>query len=77
MKPTVRRLEEEFKDKVEFKAINIDDASSEAFKQQYNFIGQPQFVIVGGDGVVLSSRNGSQRYEKLKADIEQALAAVK
>jgi hypothetical protein len=75
MKPTVSRLEEEFGSKVEFKAINIDDASSAELMQKYNFIGQPQFVVIGTDGNVLVSRNGSQRYEKLKADIEAALSA--
>jgi hypothetical protein len=75
MKPTVSRLEEEFGSKVEFKAINIDDASSAELMQKYNFIGQPQFVVIGADGNVLVSRNGSQRYEKLKADIEAALSA--
>jgi hypothetical protein len=75
MKPTVSRLEEEFGSKVEFKAVNIDEAASAELMQKYNFIGQPQFVIVGADGTVLASRNGSQRYEKLKADIEAALAA--
>jgi hypothetical protein len=75
MKPTVGRLEEEFKGRVDFKALNVDESANDESKQKYNFVGQPQFVIVGLDGAVLTSRNGSQTYESLKADIEKALAA--
>jgi hypothetical protein len=75
MKPIVNRLEEEYKGRVTFQALNIDEASTGPAKKQYMFIGQPQFVIVGPSGDVLASRNGMQTYEKLKADIEAALAA--
>jgi hypothetical protein len=74
MKPTVGRLEEEFKGKVDFKALNVDEATNDDAKTKYSFVGQPQFVVVGPDGSVLISRNGSQSYETLKADIEKALA---
>lgn len=74
MKPTVGRLEEEFAGKVEFKALNIDEAVNDDAKAKYRFVGQPQFVILGADGSILSSRNGSQTYDALKADIEKALA---
>ncbi len=74
MKPTVGRLEEEFKGKVDFKALNVDEAVNDEAKAKYNFVGQPQFVVVGVDGRVLSSRNGAQSYETLKADIEKALS---
>ncbi len=76
MKPTVGRLEEEFRGKVEFQALNIDDATNDQAKAKFKFIGQPQFVIAAPDGTIVSSRNGSQSYEALKADIEKALAAA-
>ncbi len=76
MKPTVGRLEEEFKGRVEFQALNIDDAANDEAKAKFKFLGQPQFVVVAPDGYVLSSRNGSQSYEALKADIEKALTAA-
>jgi hypothetical protein len=69
MKPTVSRLEEEFKGRVDFQALNIDDAVNDAAKEKYKFVGQPQFVIVSPKGEVLVSRNGMQSYDKLKADI--------
>jgi thiol-disulfide isomerase/thioredoxin len=75
MKPVVNRLEEEYKGRVEFRALNIDEASSQDAMKQYKFIGQPQFVVVGTGDSVLSSRNGAQTYESLKQDIEAALAA--
>lgn len=76
MKPTVGRLEEEFRGKVEFQALNVDDAANDQAKSKFKFIGQPQFVIAAPDGTIISSRNGSQSYEALKADIEKALAAA-
>jgi hypothetical protein len=74
MKPTVGRLEEEFAGKVDFKALNIDEAVNDDAKAQYRFVGQPQFVILAPDGNIMVSRNGSQTYDTLKADIEKALA---
>lgn len=76
MKPVVNRLEEEFTGKVEFRSLNIDEAVNDGAKAQYKFIGQPQFVIVGADGNVMVSRNGIQRYDTLKADLEKALGGV-
>jgi thiol-disulfide isomerase/thioredoxin len=75
MKPVVNRLEEEYAGRVEFRALNIDEAQNDDDKVTYRFVGQPQFVVVGKDGQVVVSRNGMQRYETLKADIEQALAS--
>jgi thiol-disulfide isomerase/thioredoxin len=75
MKPIVNRLEEEYTGRIEFRALNIDDAQNDDDKVQYKFIGQPQFVVVGADGEVVVSRNGMQRYDTLKADIEKALAS--
>ena len=74
MKPTVSRLEEEFKGKVDFMALDIDDAANDAAKTKYKFLGQPQFVVVGANGKVVVSRNGWQEYDQLKADIEKAIA---
>ncbi len=75
MKPVVNRLEEEYKGRVEFRALNIDEASSAEAKAKYKFLGQPQFVLVVANDAILSSRNGMQSYEALKQDIEAALAA--
>lgn len=75
MKPVVNRLEEEYKGRVEFQSLNIDDASTADAKAKYRFVGQPQFVIVSPKGEIIASRNGMQTYDRLKADIEAALAA--
>jgi len=75
MKPVVNRLEEEYKGRVDFRPVNIDEAASQDPKTKYSFIGQPQFVVLGPKGEMLSSRNGMQTYDTLKADIEAALAA--
>jgi hypothetical protein len=74
MKPTVSRLQQEFKDKIEFRSLNIDDPKNDAAKKQYKFVGQPQFVILSSDGAVTASRNGMQTYETLKRDLEAQIA---
>jgi hypothetical protein len=73
MKPVVGRLEEEFQGRVEFRALNIDDADTIDAQQKYRFIGQPQFVILDQRGEILATHNGVVSYEKLKADVERAL----
>ncbi len=73
MKPTVSKLEEEYGDRVQFMALNIDDAANDAAKRKYRFIGQPQFVIVGANGKVAKSFNGFIEYQMLKAAIDKAL----
>ena len=73
MKPTLSRLEKEFEGKVEFKSWNVDEQTKETF-EKYKFIGQPQFVILTSKGDIMTSRNGAQSYEALKADIEKVLA---
>ena len=76
MKPVVNRLEEEYKGRVEFRSLNIDEASTQEAMTKYQFIGRPQFTVLGPKGEVVSSRNGMQTYELLKQDIESALAAM-
>ena len=74
MKPAVSRLEEEFKDRVEFMMVDIDASDSVDAKRKYRFVGQPQFVVLKPDGEILVSRNGYQDFERLRADLNQALA---
>jgi len=74
MKPVVNRLSEEYKGQVDFLAVDVTEQSSKALMEQYRYIGRPQFVVVAPDGTVVASRNGIQAYERLKADIEAALA---
>lgn len=74
MKPVVNRLEEEFGDRMEFVAIDVTQPSAREMMNKYNFIGRPQFVVVAANGEVVASRNGIQTFDRLKADIEAALA---
>jgi thiol-disulfide isomerase/thioredoxin len=74
MKPVVNRLSEEYKGQVDFLAIDVTEQSSRELMEKYRYIGRPQFVVVAPDGTVVASRNGIQAYERLKADIEAALA---
>ena len=73
MKPTVRRLEQEFAGKIEVKSLDIDSAANAEAQKKYGFRAQPQFVLVTADGKVVTTRNGMQSYETLKKDIESLL----
>lgn len=73
MKPTVRRLEQEFAGKIEVKSLDIDSPANAEAKKKYGFRAQPQFVLVTADGKVVTTRNGMQSYETLKKDIESLL----
>lgn len=75
MKPTVRRLEEEFKGQVAFKALDIDKVENDALKKLYKFRAQPQFVVLNAKGEIVSSKNGTQSFDALKKDIEMALGS--
>jgi thiol-disulfide isomerase/thioredoxin len=73
MAPTVSRLEEEYKGRVDF--LMYDSAGlDEATRQKYRYLAVPQFVIVRSDGEIAVTRLGYQSYDTLKADIEAALA---
>ena len=66
------RLESEFENRVDFIAYDVAGINDN-IKRQYKFIGYPQIVILDGSGEIAFSRLGYQSYEKLKADLEEAL----
>jgi thioredoxin-like negative regulator of GroEL len=74
MKPVVNRLSEEYQGQVDFLAVDVTLQDSRELMNKYRFVGRPQFVVVARDGSIVASRNGIQSYERLKADIEAALA---
>jgi thiol-disulfide isomerase/thioredoxin len=74
MKPVVNRLSEEYRGRVDFLAVDVTLQDSKPLMDKYRYVGRPQFVVVARDGTVIASRNGIQSYERLKADIEAALA---
>ena len=74
MKPVVNRLADEYRDRMDFLLLNIDEPQNREAMAKYRFVGQPQFVVVNAQGEIVASRNGVQTYERLKADIEAALS---
>ena len=63
MKPTVEELEKEYKDKVEFVKINVDEESGIASK--YGVMGIPTFVVEK-DGKEVGRKTGATSKEELK-----------
>ena len=63
MKPVIEELEKEYKDKVEFVKINVDEDSITASK--YGVMGIPTFIIEK-DGKEIARKTGHTSKEELK-----------
>lgn len=70
MKPVFEEVEKEFKDKVEFKKVNVDSDPSEA--QKYGIMSIPTFVIVKDDKEV-DRRMGAMPKDQLVSFIQNNL----
>ena len=54
MAPFVHGLEDEFGDRIKFTYLDIDDPQTEPFKQALGFVGTPQFVLLDGNGEIIT-----------------------
>ena len=68
MVPIIKELEEEFKGKVEFKEINVDEEAQEANK--YGVQGIPTYVVLK-DGKEVGRKVGMTGKEDLKKLLNQ------
>ena len=59
-------LEIEYWGDVEFNYLDIDSASVQPFKEQFNFRGQPHLVFLDGEGNVVDQRFGVQSEATLR-----------
>ena len=54
MAPIVHGLEETYAGEIRFTYLDIDDPSTELFKQYFGYRYQPEYYLVGPDGEVLN-----------------------
>lgn len=74
MKPVVDRLEKQYKGKVEFRLINVDnDKQGAALMDQFNAQYVPTFVFINSDGSKADLKVG----ELKEADLVKALDGLK
>ena len=53
MKPIVHGLEAKYSDQINFVYLDIDDPNTTNLKTDLDYIGQPQYVLVDGDGKII------------------------
>lgn len=53
MKPIVHGLEAQYTGKIQFTYLDVDDPATADLRQALRFRGQPQFVLLDGEGNVL------------------------
>lgn len=75
MRPSVRRVEELYQDRVDFHILNIDRASSQPLVRQYQAYGIPLIVLLDADGHVVRRLAGYQTEDDLIAALEALLSA--
>ncbi len=74
MRPSVRRLEETYKDRVDFHVLNIDYLSNRDLANKYRAVGIPMIVLLDSEGDIFQTLFGYQTEEDLIAAVEALLA---
>ncbi len=71
MKPLVEGLEKTYKDKVEFRRLNVeDDQAAVALAEQYGVQYVPTFIFVTSDGVTSTTLVGEQSEAAMKTALD-------
>lgn len=73
MRPSVRRLEETYSDRVDFHILNVDHPSTTPLANQYHVTGIPMIVLLDANGATVDTMLGYQSEETLIAAVEQLL----
>ena len=73
MAPIVHGLEAEYYDRIDFVYLNVDDPATNRFKEELNYLVQPDFFLLDQDGNVLNRWAGPVPAEELEAAFLTAL----
>lgn len=73
MKPIVHGLEAKYSDRINFIYLDIDDPNTARLKTDLNFVGQPQYVLLNGNGKVIQQWFGFVREEEFVSAFNQIL----
>ena len=59
MEPIVHGLEEQYGNEIDFVYVNVDDPETRDIQEELGRRGQPHFVLVGGDGEIVTQWFGT------------------
>jgi thioredoxin-like negative regulator of GroEL len=71
--PIVHGLEAEYRDRIKFSYLDIDDPATDVFKQALGYRVQPQLFLLDGNGEILQQWLGYTSESQLRGAFEQAL----
>jgi len=74
MRPSVRRLEETYADRVTFDILNVDLLSTRDLAYQYEVSAIPLIVLLDAEGSLVERLVGFQTEEQLQAALDRLLA---
>jgi thioredoxin-related protein len=73
MKPIVHGLEAKYSDRINFVYLDIDDPNTAGLKTDLNYIGQPQYILVDGDGKIIQQWLGFVPQEEFVSTFKRFL----
>ena len=73
MRPSVRRIEEQYQDRIDFHVLNIDDYSTNELADRYQVFGVPTIVLLDAEGRTFKILLGYQTEKQLTAAVEELL----
>lgn len=73
MRPSVRRIEETYQDRVDFHILNVDHPSTTPLATRYRIPGIPTLVLLDSHGDVFEMAVGYLTEEDLIAAVERLL----
>ena len=73
MAPIVHGLETEYKDRINFVYLDIDDPRNETFKRDLGYRVQPHFLLIDGDGSIIQQWIGPVPEETFQFSFDLAL----
>jgi len=73
MRPSVRRVEEAYGDRVDFHILNIDEYSTNYLAEKYQVRGIPMIVLLDAQGKLVTTLFGYQEEAQLVAAIKALL----
>ena len=75
MRPSVRRIEEQYQDRIDFHILNVDHPSTQPWAKKYHVSGIPMIVLLDAQGDVFDILLGYQDEADLAAALDKLLAA--
>jgi thiol-disulfide isomerase/thioredoxin len=73
MKPVVNELEQQYENRIEFRAIDIDDVANEEISRKYRVLGVPTYVFLDGNEELIFSRMGLRSKDRMIGDLDTLL----